>query len=257
MNYNWHEVRLGEVLALGYGKALPQTDRKLGGKFPVYGANGVKARSDRFLIDGPSLIVGRKGSAGEVTLTDGPSWPLDVTYYVEFDKTRYSLRYLFHLLKHLDLPALATGVKPGINRDLVYSLPVKMPPLAEQERIVRILDEALDSIDTAQANTLTNIEGAEALFDAELAKVMEGYASVARTTLGDICKTAAGGTPLKSDAANYENGDIPWILSGEVNQLEIWRATKFITNRGLENSSAKVFPSPRCLLQCAGQPLAR
>ena len=61
-------------------------------------------------------------------------------------------------------------------------------------------------------------------------------------TIGEVCKTGAGGTPVKSNKEYYENGQIPWLLSGEVAQGEIFKSEKFITQAGLENSSAKIFP---------------
>ena len=96
---------------------------------------------NNFLYENPSIIVGRKGSAGEITLTEPKFWALDVTYYVTFDEERYSLDFLYYLLKKLDLPSLATGVKPGINRNNVYSISVKVPTLSSQKRISAVLKE--------------------------------------------------------------------------------------------------------------------
>ena len=87
------------------------------------------------------LRTRRKGSAGEITLTEPKFWALDVTYYVTFDEERYSLDFLYYLLKKLDLPSLATGVKPGINRNNVYSISVKVPTLSSQQRISTVLKE--------------------------------------------------------------------------------------------------------------------
>ncbi|MRI01747.1 hypothetical protein GH721_14490 [Kriegella sp. EG-1] len=65
--------------------------------------------------------------------------------------------------------------------------------------------------------------------------------------LGSFCKTGAGGTPLKSKKENYENGTIPWLRSGEVNNRNITNCEIRITETGLNNSSAKLFP-PRTVL---------
>lgn len=70
--------------------------------------------------------------------------------------------------------------------------------------------------------------------------------------LGDLCKTSAGGTPLKSKKEFYEGGTIPWLLSGEVAQGEVLNATSFITQKGLENSSAKLFPPNTVLVAMYG-----
>ena len=70
--------------------------------------------------------------------------------------------------------------------------------------------------------------------------------------LGDLCKTGAGGTPLKSMKEYYEGGNIPWLLSGEVSQGEITVATNFITQKGLESSSARLFPPNTVLVAMYG-----
>lgn len=70
--------------------------------------------------------------------------------------------------------------------------------------------------------------------------------------LGDICETGAGGTPLKVHKDYYEGGNIPWLLSGEVSQGEIYEAKNFITEKGLKNSSAKLFPINTVLVAMYG-----
>jgi hypothetical protein len=142
MKKNWVTKSLGEVIKLEYGKPLPKEDRDSNGAYPAYGANGVKCRTNKFLCDEPSIIVGRKGSAGEVTLTEEKYWPLDVTYFVTFDPEQYDLIFLFHCLKSLSLQKLAKGVKPGINRNDVYDLEFSFPPISEQKEIVKIIEDA-------------------------------------------------------------------------------------------------------------------
>jgi type I restriction enzyme S subunit len=70
--------------------------------------------------------------------------------------------------------------------------------------------------------------------------------------LGDLCSTGSGGTPLKARKEYYEGGTIPWLLSGEVSQGEVWAATNFITEKGLESSAAKVFPRDTVLVAMYG-----
>ncbi len=173
MKNGWKEKQVGEVLQLEYGKPLEKVDRKPDGRFPVYGANGEKDRSDRFYFDKPSIIVGRKGSAGEINLTEPKFWPLDVTYFVTFDERQHDLRFLFYLLATLELPTLAKGVKPGINRNEVYSQVTKVPGKPEQRRIVAILDKALEGIATAKANTEKNLHNARTLFESHLKSAFE------------------------------------------------------------------------------------
>ena len=173
MRAGWQEKRLGEVLTLEYGKPLPAEARDRSGKYAVYGANGIKDRSNKFYCDKPSIIVGRKGSAGELTLTEDKFWPLDVTYFVTFDDLKYDLRFFFYLLSIQELTKLAKGVKPGINRKEVYAKTVRVPPLPEQQRIVAILDEALVGLAAAITRAEKNIKNARELFDSHLNSIFD------------------------------------------------------------------------------------
>ena len=70
--------------------------------------------------------------------------------------------------------------------------------------------------------------------------------------LSELCKTGAGGTPLKSHKNYYVNGNIPWLRSGEVNNRSITKSELFITEKGLDNSSAKLFPKNSVLVAMYG-----
>lgn len=164
----WEEKKLGEIIKLEYGKPLSDDKRTPDGKYPVYGANGEKDRTNEFYYDKPSIIVGRKGSAGEVNLTEKRFWPLDVTYFVTFDEKQYCLKFLFNLLLTLDLPSLAKGVKPGINRNEVYGIAVKTPPLPEQERVVGFIDGVFEKATKAKENAEKNLQNARELFESYL-----------------------------------------------------------------------------------------
>lgn len=191
MKPGWRKLRVGDILTLEYGKPLAAQDRKMDGRYPVYGANGEVGRTDKFYYDKPSIIVGRKGSAGELNLSEERFWALDVTYFVVIDDTEFDLRFVYHLLKTLNLPSMAKGVKPGINRNDVYSRHVFVPPLAEQKRIVAVLDQAFDGIDGVRANTEAALFNAEAIFDSYLAQVFEQReAGWIQTTepLKDLCE---------------------------------------------------------------------
>jgi type I restriction enzyme S subunit len=201
MNMGWHERRIGEILQLEYGKPLDDLDRKPTGRFPVYGANGEKDRTDKFYHAKASIIVGRKGSAGEINLTEGKFWPLDVTYFVTFDERQHDLRFLYYLLTTLELTKLAKGVKPGINRNDVYSKVARVPSLPEQQRIVAILDKGFEGIDSAKANAEKNLQNARAIFESQLQSVFtQGGTDWVETTIGEQIRFIdyRGKTPVKT-----------------------------------------------------------
>ncbi|MFM2357448.1 MAG: hypothetical protein RJA61_185 [Candidatus Parcubacteria bacterium] len=219
---DWEIKRLGEVLTLEYGKPLPETDRSPKGKFPVYGANGIKTRTDKFYCDQYSIIVGRKGSAGEVTLTEEKFWPLDVTYFVTFDDKKFNLKYLFWLLKSLNLPSYATGVKPGINRNEIYNIEIKVPPLTEQKRIVKILDDKLETLEKLKDVTEAQSYAARELFVSRSEELLTNSNEWEEKTIGDVCFLENGdrGKNYPSNAKLQMEG-IPFVSAGNLQEQGI------------------------------------
>lgn len=72
-----------------------------------------------------------------------------------------------------------------------------------------------------------------------------------KVMIGDVFKTSSGGTPLKSKQ-EYFNGNIPWLKSGEISQRLVYNAEDTITELGLKNSSAKLFPPETVLVAMYG-----
>jgi type I restriction enzyme S subunit len=133
---------LGEICEFKYGKSLP-ADRRKNGAVRVFGSNGSVGTHDVALVDGPAIVVGRKGSYGEVHYSAGSLWPIDTTYYIDKEATRCDLRWLYHLLKYLPLTTLnKSAAVPGLNRDDAYRLPILVPSADEQRRIAATLDKA-------------------------------------------------------------------------------------------------------------------
>jgi len=146
-------VPFEEVCTLEYGKGLPKKKR-VDGPYPVMGSNGTSGYHNEYLVEGPGIVVGRKGSAGEVTYVEDHFFPIDTTYYVKLvNPEGVDIFYIYHLLKSLDLPSLRGGAGvPGLNRNDVYSkhrLP--LPPLEVQREIVAEIEGYQKVIDGARA----------------------------------------------------------------------------------------------------------
>ncbi|MCT4351255.1 restriction endonuclease subunit S [Vibrio sp. NC2] len=71
-------------------------------------------------------------------------------------------------------------------------------------------------------------------------------------TLGDLFKISSGGTPSRREKSYYDNGDIPWIKTGDLHKVRIQQASEYITQLGLDKSSAKLFPKDTVLLAMYG-----
>jgi type I restriction enzyme S subunit len=222
----WQTKKLGDILKLEYGKPLPRTDRESDGKYAVYGANGIKSRSNIFFYDKPSIIVGRKGSAGEINYTEEKFWPLDVTYYVTYDENKYDLNFIYHLLSLQQLTKLAKGVKPGINRNDVYSITVNIPDsLAEQQRIVKILDEAFKKIDKVKKNAGKNLQNSKNIFESYLQNVFQNSDEKWELRLfGEVCKLIGGSQPSKNVFIYEPKDDYIRLI-----QVRDYRTDKFVT----------------------------
>src|SRR5574341_2245454 len=98
-------VPLGEICDFVYGDGWKETDRK-GGVVPVYGSNGIVGWHDEAITKGETIIVGRKGSIGEVCLSKVPCWPIDTTYYIDKTKVPCDLTWRYYTLLTLDLTRL-------------------------------------------------------------------------------------------------------------------------------------------------------
>lgn len=169
----WKEKKIGDIFILNYGKGISRLERSKNGKYSVYGANGELGKTDKFLIDGDSIIIGRKGSAGEITRVFGKFWPTDVTYFVIEDKN-YDIDFAFYLFKYLDFTQYAKGVKPGINRNEIYSLKFYFPPVLEQKKIISKLDILSEKLKTLSELQKSQLEDFKQLEKAYLREAFNG-----------------------------------------------------------------------------------
>ncbi len=132
----WEMVGLGEVCEFKYGKPLKQEDR-IEGEYPVYGSNGVVGYHNKYLVQAPFIVVGRKGSAGKVVFSKNNGNPIDTTFYIDELKKDYNLEFLYYILLNLNLDKVETqsGV-PGLNRNNAYEKTIPLPDIDTQNIIV-------------------------------------------------------------------------------------------------------------------------
>lgn len=151
LNSHFPMVEIGEVCTFEYGAPLKK-DIRVPGEYPVFGSNGIVDFHNEYLVEAPFLVVGRKGSAGEVHYSDKNGYPIDTTFYIKLeDENRVKLKYLYHILRSLDLKGVnvQAGV-PGLNRNDAYKLKIPLPPLTVQGEIVAELEGYQKIIDGAR-----------------------------------------------------------------------------------------------------------
>jgi type I restriction enzyme S subunit len=142
LSTSWAEVSLGEICEFKYGKSLPELKRT-GGNIPVFGSNGIIGQHNEAITDGFTIVIGRKGSLGEVNFSNVSCWPIDTTYYIDKSATDTDLKWLAYQLSGLGLTKLnKAAAVPGLNREDAYRQRLLLPPLEEQRRIAEVLDRA-------------------------------------------------------------------------------------------------------------------
>ena len=168
--------------------------------------------------------------------------------------TDLSCEYLYYVtttLKNKLLRVSGSTTISFVSVGKLKEIEIPLPPLAEQQRIVAKLDAAFAEIDRAveaakrQQEHLTRLSAAVLTF--QLFRK-----SWATKPLSDVLQTGAGGTPLKSEKHFYDGGNIPWLLSGAVCEKDITESKTHITEEGLANSSAKLFPAGTVLVAMYG-----
>tara|TARA_Y100000310_G_scaffold36557_1_gene34424 strand:+ start:708 stop:1904 length:1197 start_codon:yes stop_codon:yes gene_type:complete len=135
--------KIAERISFEYGFSVRINNEKKG-EYPVYGSNGIIGFIDNYKIKGPGVIIGRKGSVGEITFAQKNFTPTDTTYYLKIiDENRDNLLFWYYFLKVLGVNKLNTHSSvPGLSRDTVYNLNlgiIKIPERKDQEQIVKIL----------------------------------------------------------------------------------------------------------------------
>ena len=145
---------------------------------------------------------------------------------------------------------------------------IPLPPtLTEQQRIVNRIATMFAKLDQAQEKAQSVLDSFETRKAAILHKAFTGQLKIdneeltiedwEETTIGECCKLGSGGTPSKSHPEYYENGDIPWLKTGEIDWNDIYDVEEKITNEGVENSSAKIFPAESVVVAMYGMGVTR
>jgi type I restriction enzyme, S subunit len=146
----WQTVKLGDIAELYQPKTITKSEMTEDGAYPVYGANGIIGRYDDFNHDGEQLVIGCRGSCGEVNITSGKCWITGNAMVVK-PNANVLLNFLkYFLLQREVTNAVITGTaQPQITRKSLAPIQLYLPPIAEQKRIVTKLDAAFAEIDRA------------------------------------------------------------------------------------------------------------
>ncbi|WP_419926219.1 restriction endonuclease subunit S [Candidatus Poriferisocius sp.] len=156
LSSGWESVSVGDLCSVEYGKGLSKKLRIETGSADVYGSAGLVGHHDCALVEEPVIVIGRKGNAGSVWLTNGPSWPIDTTYFLRPPR-EISPEFLAWQLGSRDLVQKDSSTTiPSLRRPDLEATPVAVAPIGEQERIVAAIEEHFSRLDAVESVLVSN-----------------------------------------------------------------------------------------------------
>ena len=277
--------KLGDLIEIYNNKRVPLSAKQREGLekiYPYYGAQGIVDYVDDYIFDGKYILIAEDGenlksnNKSICTLATGKYWVNNHAHIIEGnDETNTD--FLYYKLNSISFAPYITGsAQPKLNKENLLNIELYIPSKEHQDKIAKVLTLLDQKIQTnnqinqeleAMAKTLYDYwfvqfdfpdqngnpyksSGGKMVYHPELKReIPEGW-GVAKVE--DIAQTGSGGTPKSTNVSYYSNGEIPWINSGELEQTVITSTSNFITEEGLNNSSAKLFPSGTILVAMYG-----
>lgn len=290
----WSMVELGRVAINLDTRRVPvkESDR-VPGPYPYYGASGVVDHVNGYLFDGDYLLVAEDGENLRTRQTPvafmatGKFWVNNHAHILEGGE-RARTRYLAYALSVADIAGYLTGaVMPKLTQANLARIPIPLPGLEEQDKIVGILGSLDDKIELNRRMAATLEEAARALFkswfidfDPIHAKahnqptglphaisslfpsrfgndgLPEGWT---KAPLLDHARLISGGTP-KTDEPTYWDGPVLWASAKDVSQCAdrfLISTERTITRRGLEQSATRLVPARSTVVVARGATTGR
>ncbi len=160
----WRDCSLGDVLTLQRGFDLPNGSRRAG-KVPVVSSAGITGVHDEAKVSAPGVVIGRYGTLGEVHYVQEDFWPLNTTLWVKDFKGNYP-HFCAYMLETIGIAETSgSAAVPGVNRNVLHGLPVRLPPLETQRRLASILGAYDDLIEVNRRRIAVLEEMARGLFE--------------------------------------------------------------------------------------------
>jgi type I restriction enzyme S subunit len=221
MKKGWQTKNLGNVCRIRTGKK-DVNEGNPDGEFPFFTCAAEHTFSDNYSFDTEALLIAGNGDVGKVSYYKGKFEAYQRTYVLS-DFTEVSPRFLYLILdgklKDTVSKQKLGNTMPYIKVGMLTDFQLPVPPLAEQQRIVGLLDEAFEGLATAKANAEKNLQNARALFESHLQSVFtQGSQSAAEgrgpgwveKPLAELCERITKGSSPKWQGISYV--DAPGIL---------------------------------------------
>lgn len=190
MKQGWKIVKLGDVCDKASSNVSQNQLVENEGGYPIFGASGFIKNVSFYHQENPYLSIVKDGSGvGRVTKMNAKTSVIGTLQYI-LPKENVDLDYLFYSLISIDFKKYLAGAAiPHIYFKDYKDEPFLWMPLSEQKRLVQILNEAFEKIDTLKANAERNLQNAKELFESSLQNEFKDKLSGANfESLDNLCE---------------------------------------------------------------------
>lgn len=228
------------------------------GKYPIYGSGGIMGYASDFICPEGTTIIGRKGSINNPIYVDSPFWNVDTAFGLVPKKVLDSKYLYYFCLKYDFLKHNKTVTIPSLTKSDLLEIKIDLPPLTTQKAIAEKLDKA-DALRKKDQELLAQYdELAQAIFIDMFGDPVKNEKGWEISQYGSEFKISSGGTPRTNNSNYWEGGAISWIGSNMCQNKVIYQNDgKHITEEGLKNSSARVFPVDTVLVALVGATIGK
>ncbi len=216
---HWKPAILQDLVHLQRGFDITKAQQSAG-EVPVISSSGVNSWHNEAKVDGPGVIIGRKGTLGSVHFSESDYWPHDTTLWSK-SLNGNSSRFVYFALKCLNLERFNVGgANPTLNRNHIHGLPIYLPDRDTQDRITEILSTYDDLIENNRRRIALLEEAARLLYREwfvhlrfpghEHARITDGLPEGwRRRHLIDLAEVVMGQSP-KSEFYNDAGDGLPF-----------------------------------------------
>jgi type I restriction enzyme S subunit len=281
---SWIQTTIGEQATLQRGIDITKAEQRHG-KVPVISSGGVSSYHDTAAVNGPGVVLGRKGVVGSVFFVEEDYWPHDTSLWVKDFHGNFP-RFVYYFFKSI-APQIAQmdvgSANPTLNRNHVHPTQITWPPLAEQKAIAAMLGALDDKIELNRRMNATLEAIARALFrswfidfdpvrarldgnapsgidlhiamlfpnsfqESEIGHIPQGWTI---QPIGKIVECVGGGTPSTTESKYWDGGIYNWTTPKDFSSLDapiLLNTDRKLTDAGIAKISSRLLPMGTLLM---------
>jgi type I restriction enzyme S subunit len=254
---------------------LPESTR-VEGDVPVVSSSGITGHHNVAIAQPPGVVTGRYGTLGEVFFVEEPYWPLNTALYAIDFHGNDPLFCAYFLRKVLSRTQSDKAAVPGVNRNDLHKIPVKVPDPTAQKSIAAVLKKYDALIENNRRRIALLEQAARLLYEEWFVRFrFPGHEHVRmsnglpegwyRKPASDCMNIHSGGTP-KTDNTAFWDGEIPFFTPKDADpSVFVFDTEKHLTEQGLKACNSKLYSENTLLITArgtvgkmnlAGQPMA-